>query len=101
MKFKSGKIVMTRTVANMVAEDIDFSDFVLKSLKRHLAGDWGDLDKEDKQENEYSLDKPLRLFSSYHAPLAMRAPHLDGPIKIWIITEANRSVTTILFPDEY
>ncbi len=61
-------------------------------LTRHLRGDWGDLDTHDQRENEYSLRHGLRLLSAY----ALR----DGT-KIWVITEADRSATTILLPDEY
>jgi len=90
-KFKLGQIVMTRRVNDLVAEDEGFAKFVWDSLKRHAMGDWGDLDEEDKKENEFSLDKNLRLLSAYET----------GPRKIWIITESNREVSTILFPEEY
>lgn len=91
-KFSLGQIVMTRGVNELVAENAEFAKFVTESLRRHASGDWGDLPEEDKRENEYALDKYLRLFSAYEKP----------PLpKIWIITEADRSVTTILFPEEY
>ena len=61
-------------------------------LCRHQSGDWGNLSEEDKQENEFSVDKYLRIFSSYR---------ISDDERIWIITEADRSVTTILLPDEY
>ena len=61
-------------------------------LFRHQTGDWGDLSEEDKAENEYSVDKRLRIFSAYI---------LSTGVKIWVITEADRSVTTILLPSEY
>ena len=61
-------------------------------LARHAAGDWGDLDPEDIRENEYGLKHNLRLLSAYILPT--RA-------KIWIITERDRSATTILLPSEY
>ena len=91
-KFKMGQIVMTRGVNDLIAENIDFAKFATESLRRHARGDWGDLSEEDKKENEYALGKYLRLFSAYEQP----------PLpKIWIITEADRSVTTTLFPSEY
>jgi len=74
-----------------MAVDTPFSLFVWESLKRHSAGDWGDLSLEDKKENYFSIDKHLRLLSAYQ----------HGDVKIWVITEADRSVTTILFPAEY
>ena len=61
-------------------------------LKRHITGDWGDLDAEDKAENELSVREGFRILSSYTLP--------DGT-KLWIITEADRSVTTLLLPEEY
>jgi len=71
--------------------DTSFSLFVWESLKRHAKGDWGNLCNEDKKENDISRDMHLRLLSSYE--------HDDR--KIWVITEADRSVTTVLFPSEY
>ena len=61
-------------------------------LLRHMHGDWGDLDAEDIAANKSALQHGARLFSSYHMPLGG---------KLWIITEADRSVTTFLLPDEY
>jgi hypothetical protein len=55
-------------------------------------GDWGDLDEEDRRENERSLEDGCRLLSAYH---------LRDGTKIWIITEADRSATTLLLPSEY
>ena len=61
-------------------------------LSRHLSGDWGELDEADKRENELSVARGLRILSAYR---------LSNDTKIWIITEADRSVTTILLPAEY
>lgn len=61
-------------------------------LARHVTGDWGDLDEHDRAENQFSLSHDLRLFSAYE---------LGDGTRIWIITEADRSSTTILLPDEY
>jgi hypothetical protein len=63
-----------------------------RSLARHARGDWGDTGPEDWAENELSLAEGFRLLSVYHTP--------EG-LKFWVITEADRSVTTILLPDEY
>jgi hypothetical protein len=60
---------------------------------RHLRGDWGNLDDEDKQENEFSVQNGYRILSSYRL-------NGDGQ-RIWIITEEDRSATTILLPEEY
>ena len=64
----------------------------LAYLVRHVTGDWGDLPEEDIEENELSLREGYRLFSAYH---------LNTGTKIYVITEWDRSVTTILLPDEY
>ncbi len=61
-------------------------------LTRHVRGDWGDLSDEDKQENNFSVDKHLRIFSAYHT---------SKGVKLWVITEADRSATTVLLPSEY
>lgn len=91
MKFSLGQVVWTRGVNDLVAVDTPFAKFVMDSLKRHANCDWGDLSTEDKRENDFSMDRGLRLLSSYQ----------QNGIKIWIITEADRSTTTILFPEEY
>jgi hypothetical protein len=87
-KFALGQIVATPgAIALMKARGIDG----LALLSRHVTGDWGDLGKEDKQENELSVQKGFWILSAYGV----------GKDKLWIITEADRSVTTILRPDEY
>jgi len=92
MKFNPGRLVMTRGVNDLIANNEDFSKHVLLSLKRHLAGDWGDLCDEDRVANEMALKEGQRLFSVYER---------EGLPKIWIITEWDRSCTTTLFPEEY
>jgi len=92
-KFALGKVLFTRGVNDLVAESTPFVKFALDSLRRHASGDWGDLCQEDKDKNDLALRQGnLRIFSAYEQ---------DGLPKIWIITEADRSATTILFPDEY
>jgi hypothetical protein len=61
-------------------------------LHRHIAGDWGDLDEHDRAENDLSAREGFRLLSAYK---------LRDGTRIWIITEADRSSTTILLPSEY
>ncbi len=90
--FALGRLLMTRGVNDRIAESTDFAKFVIISLARHRKGDWGNLGNEDMNENELSLKAGYRLLSAYEA---------EGLPKIWIITEADRSATTILFPDEY
>jgi len=92
-KFPLGQLVMTRGVLDRVKQDSEFAMFCVQSLRRHASGDWGDLDAGDKRESNYALKRgDLRIFSAYEK---------EGLPKIWIITEADRSVTTTLFPDEY
>ena len=60
-------------------------------LARHATGDWGDLCAFDRRQNERALRVGERIFSSYESPAG----------KVWIITEADRSITTILLPEDY
>jgi hypothetical protein len=86
--FALGQIVATPGALRLLAYSrID----PWKLIDRHVTGDWGDLDDADKQENEFSVKKGFRILSAYG----------KGDRKLWIITEADRSVTTILRPDEY
>ncbi len=66
---------------------------VQEFLSRHVHGDWGkDLSEEDRRENQFSLERGFRILSSYRT---------NAGDKLWIITESDRSVTTLLLPDEY
>ncbi|MEN8615450.1 hypothetical protein ABFB09_09325 [Dehalogenimonas sp. THU2] len=87
-----GQVVATRGVFTLAGEKPEFARFMQRCLNRHAQGDWGNLDEADKQENELSLKQDFRILSAYEA---------EGLPKIWIITEADRSATTILFPEEY
>ena len=61
-------------------------------LARHVTGDWGDLCDEDRAENEISVEQGLRILSAYE---------LHTGVKVWVITEWDRSATTFLLPGEY
>lgn len=89
VKFSPGNIVATPGALEALRAS---GDDLLAYVIRHLAGDWGDIDEHDRRENELSLIHGFRLLSAYT---------LNSGTKIWIITEADRSVTTILLPDEY
>lgn len=92
-KFLLGRVVATREVVNWIksAGNHDIRNTrVTNCLKRHASGDWGDVDQEDAEVNDRSL-KGGRLISEYA---------IDER-RIWIITEADRSTTSILFPEEY
>ncbi len=95
--FNTGQIVATRGVYDLACQNPDFAQFIQKSLNRHVKGDWGDVDEEDKQTNDYDLKHGMRVLSAYNDD---RFPK-HGIATIWIITEADQSATTILFPDEY
>jgi hypothetical protein len=81
-------------------------------LAKHVTGDWGEIDPEDVQTNEDAVVHGLRVLSVYRLPLqrapedasnaARPTPQLDvNDNRIWLITEADRSVTTLLLPEEY
>ena len=92
-----GQVLFSMSINELIAMDSQFSQFVLNSLARHTSFDWGDLCKVDKASNHMALEEGNRLFSSYNIPAGIMTEHK----KVWIITEWNREVTTILFPSEY
>jgi hypothetical protein len=95
--FSTGQIVASRGVYDLACENTDFAQFIQKCLNRHVKGDWGDVDGEDKQANDCALKQGTRLLSAYNDDRFLQ----HGVATVWIITEADRSSTTILFPDEY
>lgn len=68
----------------------------LSLLRRHVTGDFGDLDDEDQQANEQAIASGFRVFSAYKLTTAS-----GDTERLWVITEADRSVSTILLPREY
>lgn len=87
-KFPMGQVVMTPGALDVfVAEP----KAVMQALGRHAVCDWGDLDAEDKASNDAALTERERLLSAY----------VVKGTKIWVITEADRSSTTLLLPSEY
>lgn len=92
MKIEQPKFPLGRTVITPSARDTLHPEDALRSLRRHVAGDWGDCTPEDWAENNLAIDQYLRIFSVYH--------DRDG-VKFWVITEADRSATTILLPGDY
>lgn len=88
-KFSLGQIVATPAALSLLAaHDVAALDL----LARHISGDWGDVPAEDSESNNVALNTDGRLLSSYRI-----APNTT----IWIITEWDRSATTILRPDDY
>ena len=86
-KFALGQLVATPNVINSIP-----NDEILVALGRHSNGDWGEMDADDKAANERALQGGERLFSSYYS---------KEKVKFWIITEWDRSVTTVLLPEDY
>jgi len=86
-KFKLGQVVATQgALKELSREEIS------GALSRHASGDWGDLCKSDKKENEFALKEGFRILSAYKSGKGK---------KFWVITEADRSATTVLLPEEY
>jgi hypothetical protein len=88
-RFPPGRIVATPGALAALEESGESPDVF---LKRHLTGDWGEVDDHDRRENELSVVQGFRLLSAYT---------LSNGTKLWIITEADRSATTLLLPSEY
>lgn len=88
-RFSLGQVVATPGALEAL-EEAAVSPVAL--LGRHRVGDWGEVPPEDAAENELSVDRGFRILSAYT---------LSTGVKIWIITEADRSATTLLLPSEY
>jgi len=86
-KFRLGHLVSTpNALATLTQDDI------LAGIYRHSAGDWGEVDEHDRRQNEVALEKGGRLFSAYRSTKG---------VKFWLITEADRSSSTVLLPEDY
>jgi len=85
--FPLGQIVTTRGALDAISRDV-----IDKALYRHHRGDWGEVCAEDQAENDLSVKHGFRILSAYAYP---------GQPRFWIITEADRSATTVLLPSEY
>lgn len=85
--FALGRLLMTPGVK----ESLEDSE-VIAAIRRHASGDWGDVSEEDRKENELSVSSNFRIVSAYHSRKGE---------KFWVITEADRSATTVLLPEEY
>ncbi len=89
--FHPGRVVATPGAIQALGDDSALANAVAL-LDRHMAGDWGDLCEEDSRANTDALRYGNRLVSVYATQSGAR---------LWIITESDRSVTTLLLPDEY
>jgi len=88
-KFSLGRVVATPGALRALAE-ANQSPF--EFIERHQAGDWGELCEEDQKENEFSVRNGFRILSAYRT---------RNNVKLWVITEADRSSTCLLLPQEY
>ena len=94
-KFPLGRTMMTRGVQDVLNDPTDprlTTQLLLSLFDRHQAGDWGEVSQGDRALNDSALQDGDRLLSAYILP---------NGVKVWVITEWDRSVTTILLPDEY
>jgi hypothetical protein len=83
-----GKVLATPAALKLLSEA---GEDAFGYLARHATGDWGELCAFDRRQNEIALREGFRVLSSYDVPSG----------RVWIITEADRSITTILLPEEY
>lgn len=90
--FPIGRPVMTQGVNELLGDEAQGRAIALDLLLRHQTGDWGDMDASDKAANDRALKTGERIFSAYH---------LKDGTRVWVITEWDRSYTTILLPEEY
>jgi hypothetical protein len=95
VRFPLGQIVATPGALAACPHDLR-----MRSLLRHSQGDWGCVDKEDAATNDEAVTDGFRILSAY--PIDPSKPSKGfGGTTLWIITEADRSVTTLLLPSEY
>lgn len=92
MLFSLGQLVFTNGVYEMTQNNPLLTREISHCIVRHGRGDWGEVHEEDKVSNNLALTKGTRLLSAYT---------LSNQKEIWIITEWDRSLTTVLFPEEY
>lgn len=91
-KFKLGQVVVTKTINDIIADNERFAKDVTVALQRYRNCDWGEMDEEDLKSNNIAVETGEdRVFAAYQTSKG----------KIWVITEWERSYTTVLFPDEY
>ena len=88
-----GRVVVSKGVDEKMKEDHSFSVFIQVSIGRYVHRDWGQTCDEDAKANNRAIQNGERIRAVYKQP--------KTDITIWIITEADRSVTTIMFPDEH
>ena len=92
--FPMGRMVMTTNLQVKIQEanPEHWEEELQRLISRHASGDWGDLGQQDQRENQLSLERGSRMFSAYTTA---------SEIRVWLITEADRSCTTALLPEDY
>ncbi len=96
--FNSGMKVMTKGIKSLISSSPEMHDFVINCMNRHLSGEWGNLETDDIEMNNQSVEDekngkfPDMILSCYESE--------DGT-EIWIITDSDRKATTVLLPEEY
>ena len=100
--FKTGRQIMTAGISDALEMNPKFQLFLMQSMTKHKSNDWGDCNETDWKNNDASIEIGERIFSIYNLPEEFKELGINlRDTKIWIITEWNRSYTTILFPSEY
>ena len=92
--FSQGRVVMTFSLQTRLTKAIpdSWEEEIKEMINRHMSGDWGDRDQFDQEQNDNALKDGNPIFSAYHTS--------DGT-KVWVITEGDRSSTTVLLPEDY
>jgi hypothetical protein len=96
----TGTLLHTATVNEAAKANSIFALFIMQIIIKHRNRDWGDCCEEDWNLNDTALREKGRILSSYNLPQDLKSIHPPNE-KVWIITEWDRSYTTILFPSEY
>lgn len=96
--FEIGQVVATRAVWELIDEDQKFNDFVSVCLSRYIMFDWGDTCDEDWEANNKAVLDGERVLAVYNIPETIESNFEEH---LWIITERDRSTTTLLFPSDY
>ena len=86
-KFRLGRLAITPGAQEQLSDEE-----VAAAFRRHAQGDWGEVDEHDAEQNEWALDNDARIMSVFKA---------SDDTTFWVITEADRSATTILLPEDY
>lgn len=91
--FNMGRTVLAPSISNRMIEDTEFHNFIAICINRYLCYEWGKISDEEKEQNKYAIKNSERIFAAYEYPKTKET--------IYIITEADRSVTTIMFASDY